>query len=236
MNKILLLAVLVILCSNGRAQKTIHDANVVVRPVSAFHSIEVSGGIDLYLSSGNEALAVSASDKDTRDRIKTEVKDGVLKIYLDWKKGMNFGINRLLKAYVSYKTITSLTASGGSDIQVEGTVKSSRLDLTLSGGSEFSGKVEVDYLVVNQSGGADAQLTGAAPTLSINASGGSDFNGFGLAADICTVHASGGSDIEITVNKEISAFASGASDISWKGKAAVKKSSSSGASSVSHRS
>jgi hypothetical protein len=220
------------------AQKTIHDPNAEVRSVSGFHAIEVSGGIDLYLSNGNEAVAISASDKEVRDHIKTEVKDGVLKIYYEWKKGVKFSIkgNKSMKAYVSFKNLDKLSASGGSDVGVDGTIKSNTLNLDLSGGSDFNGKVDVTNLKVDQSGGSDVNISGTAGSIKIDASGGSDFSGYELVSDVCIINASGGSDIDITVNKELDAEASGASDISWKGSATVKKARASGSGSVSHRS
>ena len=50
--------------------------------------------------------------------------------------------------------------------------------------------------------------------------------------DVCNVEASGGSDIYITVNKELVAGASGGSDIFYKGNGSVKEMKSSGSSSV----
>lgn len=222
----------------GFAQKTVHDANAEARNVSEFHAIEVSGGIDLYLSNGDEAVAVSAKDKEVRDRIITEVKDGVLKIYFDWKRGLKFNWRggNTMKAYVSFKTLDKLSASGGSDVKMEGTIKSGSLKLNVSGGSDLSAKVEVGSLTLDQSGGSDVDLTGTVTDMRIEASGGSDFSGYDLVCDNCVIHASGGSDVNITVNKEFYAEASGASDVNWKGKAAVKGAHASGAGSVSHRS
>lgn len=220
------------------AQKVINDPNVEVRQTGSFTGISVSGGIDLYLSSGDEAVAVSASKTDLRDRIKTEVKDGVLKIWFENKAGINidWNGNKKLKAYVSYKTLKNLSASGGSDVYVDGAIKSNELRLDLSGGSDFRGAVDVENLRVNQSGGCDAFITGRAGTLSVDASGGSDFNGYDLVCDICDLEASGGCDIEITAKKELSARASGASDIHYKGQPNVKEAKASGASSVKARS
>jgi hypothetical protein len=237
MKKVISLLLAVFSLVTVHAQKTIRDANAEVRNVSGFHAIEVSGGIDLFLSSGDEAVAVSANDKEIRDRIKTEVKDGVLKIYYDWKKGMKFNLKGTsLKAYVSFKNLDGLSASGGSDVKVDGTIKSDKLNLDLSGGSDFSGKVAVGTMKIDQSGGSDCDLSGSVTDIRIDASGGSDFNGYDLVADNCVIQASGGSDIEITVNKELYAEASGASDVHWKGKAMVKGVKASGSGSVSHRS
>jgi hypothetical protein len=237
MKKIVTLLLAAFFLVTGFAQKTIRDANAEVRNVSGFHAIEVSGGINLYLSTGDEAVAVSASDQEVRDRIKTEVKDGVLKIYYDWKKGMKLNLKgNSLKAYVSFKTLDRLSASGGADVKMEGTIKSASLKLDVSGGADVSARVDVGNLTIDQSGGADVDLTGKVTDLKIEASGGSDFSGYDLIADNCIIRASGGSDVTITVNKEFYAEASGAADVNWKGKATVKGAKASGAGSVSHRS
>ena len=150
---------------------------------------------------------------------------------------MNFSIgNKSLKAYVSIKNMDRLSASGGSDIIAEETLHSSSLKLGLSGGSDFNGKVDVNSLNINQSGGSDVHINGSANTIVINASGGSNFKGYDLISNVCSISATGGSDIDITVNKELTAEASGASDVSWKGNATVKKVKATGAGSVSHKS
>lgn len=218
------------------AQKTVHDPNAVVRDVKGYHAIKVSDGIDLFLSPGDEVVAVSAADSKMTERIKTVVENGVLKISFEDQGRLSWNTNRKLRAYVSFKTLKGLSASGGADVSVEGTIKGSELSIGISGGSDFKGRIEVDKLRVDQSGGSDIDASGSAREVSIDASGGSDFNGYNLAADMCSIDASGGSDVEITVNKELSARASGASDVSYKGSASVKESKTSGASSVSHRS
>ena len=217
------------------AQKTVYDANAVLREGKGYEAIEISDGIDLFVSYGDEAIAVSASEVKYRDKIKTIVENGVLKISYD-EKGLSWNSKKNLKAYVSFKKLTALAASGGSDINVEGSIKGDELTIHISGGCDFKGKVEVKKLDVDQSGGSDVNISGVATQVLIDASGGSDFNGYGLITDVCNAEASGGSDIEITANKEISARASGASDISYKGSASLKESKSSGASSVSKRS
>lgn len=238
MKKVISLLLAVFSLVTVHAQKTIRDANAEVRNISGFHAIEVSGGIDLFLSSGDEAVAVSANNKEVRDHIVTEVKDGVLKIYLDWKKALKFSLhgNNTMKAYVSFKTLDKLSASGGCDVKVDGTIKSNSLKINVSGGSDLSAKVDVKSLSLDQSGGSDVDLTGTVTDIKIDASGGSDFSGYDLHADNCVITASGGSDVNITVNKEFYAEATGASDVNWRGKATVKGAKASGAGSVSHRS
>ena len=223
MKKLFSLLVITGLITTASAQKTISDANAQKRNVSGFHAIEVSGGIDLYLSQGEEAVAVSAAKIEYRDKIMTEVKDGVLKIWFDWKNSSKFEwSNRKMKAYVSFKDLDRLEGSGGSDISIDGSIKVTRLEMEISGGSDFDGKVETDELKIHASGGSDVDISGKAARLTIDASGGSDFKGYDLASDICNVEASGGSDVHVTVNKELSANASGGSDVYYKGTGMIR--------------
>src|ERR1035438_488045 len=107
-----------LLSGNLSAQKTvINDANAELRPVKGFHGIEVSNAIELYLSQGDEEkVAVSAREVKWRDRIRTEVVDGILKIYLD-KAGWRWeGGNKKMKAYVSFTKLDRIGASGASNV------------------------------------------------------------------------------------------------------------------------
>lgn len=205
------------------AQKVVNDYNAEKRNVNGFHAIVVSGGIDLYLSQGDEAVAVSAAKPEHREKIKTEVKDGILKIWYDWNSAVKFDIgNRKLKAYVSVKELDKLQASGGSDVLVDGTLKFSKLEFKVSGGSDLNGNVETQEMSVKAGGGSDVNLTGKTARLIVDVSGGSDFSGYGFSADVCNVEASGGSDVYITVNKELSASASGGSDVFYKGTGLIR--------------
>lgn len=221
-----LFSLALILCSASlfaQDKTIINDKNVEPRNIKSFHSIKVSDGIDLYLSYGDEAAAVSAAEIKYRDRIKTEVDNGVLKIWYDrdMSNQIIFTNKRDLRAYVSYKTLDMINASAGSDILVDGTIKGNSLTLKISSGSDFKGNVDVDKLTVDQSSGSDISIGGRANTVSIETSSGSDFNGYDLVTDVCTARGSSGSDITITVNKELKARASSGSDITYKGKANV---------------
>ncbi len=189
MKKLLFSLLVTGLITTVSEQKTINDANAEKRNVSGFHAIEVGGGIDLYLSQGEEAVAVSASKNEYRARIKTEVKNGVLKIWYEWNSNLRFDwSNHKLKAYVSFKDIDRLEGSGGSDISVDGSIKVAKLAMEVSGGSDFDGKVETGELNIQASGGSDVRISGKADRLTIDASGGSDvyYKGTGLIRDLKT--------------------------------------------------
>jgi hypothetical protein len=233
MKKMVALLAGCLLVMSGWAQKTIiNDPNAVLRPVKGYHGIEVSSAINLYLSQGEEeTVVVSARDIKWRDRIRTEVVDGILKIWLD-AKGWSVGNNKL-KAYVSFTTLDKLIASGASDVYVDGVITGDKLSITLSGTSDFKGAIKVGELFLDQSGASDTHITGVVTGLAtIESSGASDVKGYDLLIQNCNAHASGASDIRITVNKELSANASGASSIYYKGTGVIRESHFSGSSSV----
>jgi hypothetical protein len=222
---LLTVSILAGLAAVAQNPKVINDPNAQKRSVGDFHGIKVSGGIELYLSQGDEeAVAVSANDPELRDKLRTEVKDGILHIYLDdqwWHRGWNGSMK--LRAYVSCKVLDQLKGSGGSNIHVDQTIKSERLDIHLSGGGQLHGSFEAGQMTAGISGGGDLYIGGTAGTLNVHVSGGGDFHGYDLATDSCEAHVSGGGDVFITVNKTLDATVHGGGDIRYKGNASIRE-------------
>jgi hypothetical protein len=239
MKGVFFFAICGLLVMNASAQQTIiHDPNAELRQVKGFHAIEVSNAINLYLSQGDqETVVVSAINAKWRDHIRTEVKDGVLKVWLDVRSGWGWeGNNKKLKAYISFTMLDRLSASGASNVYVDGVISGNSLELGLSGASNFKGAVHLNALSLDQSGASDALITGSVANLTtIHASGASDLKGYDLSTETCDAHVSGASDIHITVDKELSAHATGASSVHYRGNAVIKELHSSGASSVSKK-
>jgi hypothetical protein len=220
-------------------QKKIYDENAEVRMTGkAFNAIKISGGIQLYLSQGNETnVVVSATESKFRDRIKTEIEDGVLRVWYDhdgikWNTG-----NKKLRVYVSVKSIDKLIATGASDVSIEGTLNVTDLYIDLNGASDLKGNIVVsNKLTMEQSGASDAKMEGSANSLVLKLNGASDFKGYNFVVATCEAKASGASDIQITVTKELSAVASGASDIFYRGNAVITHQQASGSSSIKKKS
>ncbi len=253
---------LVLAGTHAVAQNVVYDANAQVRHVEHFNKVHVSSAITLYLSQGKqEAVAVSAGDEKYTARIKTEVRDGVLKIYVEngvWN-GWNWG-NRSLKAYVTVDEIQGLDVSGAStvkvsdglsvnnfDLQVSGastlkidggihSASNGRMSIEVSGASNMTTALKAGDITFNLTGASQANVEGATGALKVEASGASEFKGYGLQIEDCRVEASGASSVSITVNKKLDAQASGASSIGYKGEAVITNLDVSGASNVKKRS
>jgi hypothetical protein len=258
----------------SKAQTVAYDANADVRTVGSFTKIKVSSAISLYLSQGStQAVAVSAGDKEHTAKIKTEVTDGVLKIYVEngaWN-GWNWG-NKHLKAYVTFTELQMLEASGASEVQLVdpsvsvkdlrlevsgassikgGTIKGADFDVEVSGASDskvsmsggtfkvraagasdLKGVLTGDKMNFDLSGASTVDVQGTAGAIGIVASGASDFKGYELQTTSCKAEASGASNININVSKDLDARASGASNIHYAGDATISNIDMSGSSTV----
>lgn len=226
----------IVISSSVFSQETvINDANATVRDVTPFSGIKVSGGIDVYLSQGNDySLAVSAVDEKFRDNIKTEVNNGILVISYNEHFGRNYG-NKKLRAYLSFKTLESIEGSGATDIIINGTLASNNMRIKLFGASNIHGAVKITNLSLDLSGASTVRINGTAQNLKLKASGASDIKNYDLQVENCVAKLSGASDARLTVNGSISAVASGASTLYYRGNPVKKDVVTNGASSVSQR-
>jgi hypothetical protein len=208
------------------SQKIVSDPNAEKRNVSDFHGIDVATGIKLILTEGNtEDVAVSASKIEYRDKIVTEVKNGILKIYYETKLG---AINRRneskdLKAYVSYKSLDKLDVTSGAEVEINGELSSTSFDLQANTGGLVKGEINITTLKVNQNTGSKITLSGTVDKLEVEGDTGSKFLGEDLKTSNCSAIASTGARIYITVQKELSAKANTGGNIKYKGDGSIRE-------------
>ena len=256
MKKIVIALFLITVSAVSFAQNTksvVYDANAEVRKVDEFKAVDVSNAITVYLSQGAETAVAISTENGDKNKVKTEVRNGVLKIYMEsdfWGKWG--GRDEKVKAYVTVKDINKLVASGASHIRIADKLTVSNLKVVCSGASSIKGELKADdlkfdltgasstnliintnKLYVDMSGASSGNFSGSSSELMIDASGASSFKGFDLVANTCIADASGASTIRVNVAKEFSKIhASGASSIHYKGDATIKNFESSGASSI----
>ena len=207
------------------AQATFNDPNAEVREVKGFKGIKVGTGIQLVLTQGTtEAVAISAPNQEERDRIKTFVEDGILKIHYDYDvwKLLRGKINNKLKAYVSIVTVQSMSVSSGASLKTDGEITGDNIDIKASSGGVMRAKLKAASLNVDGSSGGVVRLSGTADNIDIEGSSGSVFDGYDLVVNTCNARTSSGAAAEITANKEVSGRASSGGRITFKGTADLK--------------
>jgi len=233
MQKIIAGVCLIFISMHLHAQNLVYDENAQVRKVGSFHGVSVGSGIRLFLSQGKEqAVAISADDPKIAEKIITDVRDGILRIRVEGKMWGGWHGDHKMKAYVTITELDELNVSGGSVAKLADEINVNDLQSDISGGSIIEGRLKGNSFKADLSGGSITTLEGEFNNASIEASGGSIFKDFGLAVNTCDVDASGGSIINIGINKELKADASGGSIINYKGSGVITSVDASGGSSI----
>lgn len=111
----------------------------------------------------------------------------------------------------------TLEAKGASDVEIEG-VSGSLLSIDVTGASD----VEIEQVAVNQvvaeaSGASDMTIEGTAKSVTLDVSGASDIEAHRLVAQEVAVEASGASEATVHATDQLTATASGASSVRYKG-------------------
>lgn len=198
MQKIFACLLFVIAGFTVSAQNVVRDANAQVRSVGNFNKIRVSSAISLYLSQGTtQGVAVSAEDPSVISKIKTEVRDGVLKIFVEngaWN-GWNWG-NKHLKAYVTFTTLELLDASGASNVELTDPINVNDFKLELSGASNMRGAIKGSDFNVEIDGASNAKLSLTGNSIKMSQSGASNFRG-DIAVTKSSFDLSGASVIDV---------------------------------------
>ncbi len=207
---IVLLLVGTVLASHAQSTSAVRTEKRAVRDVRA---VKVDHGIDLYIRQGDHDELTLEADPGAIEYFTSEVSNGTLTLTIS----KNFLRTKVLKAYLTVRTLERIESSGGSDVYSEGILQAERMTCRASGGSDVRLELSVKNFTIQTSGGADATIKGLAASLSVTASGGSDFKGRALRCDHATVTASGAADVHVYVDFDLEANASGAASVYYYG-------------------
>lgn len=180
---------------------------------TSFTAIKATEGLDVYLTqSDNERISVEA-DENLHDIIITEVENGVLRIHTK----ENIGRAKSKKVHVSFKDISSITSTSGSDVYSTNTIHVERLDLKSTSGSDMKLTVNTSVLNCKSTSGSDLRLSGKTIKLIAEATSGSDIKAADLMAESSEVKATSGADITVNTSKALTAKATSGGDIKYYG-------------------
>ncbi|MEO8774385.1 MAG: head GIN domain-containing protein [Gelidibacter sp.] len=192
------------------------DGNVVTKERNLDHTfdhIEVSRGLDVYLTQ-SEIISLSVqADKNLHDIIITKIEGNTLKIYAD----KNIRYSATQKVMVSFNNISKISATSGSDVYSTGIISLENLELESTSGSDMDLEIKVTNLQCKASTGGDLKITGSANDMIANASSGSTINTRNLITLTTNATSSSGADITVNVSNELTAKAESGGDIKYLG-------------------
>jgi Putative auto-transporter adhesin, head GIN domain len=188
------------------------------KPLEPFHSISVSGGLNVVLQKGAKPSITLKGEADDVAHLEAFVKNGRLVVQTK-KENSPFGFHCTgdVTAVITAPQIDAIEASGG--VTLTGNiVNGSSCVIDASGGVDIAlESVACTTLSLDTSGGAKLSLKGTANTLKIDASGGVELKLSGLSAKQATIDASGGVSGTMAVSDTLSVEASGGVSVRVKG-------------------
>ena len=187
-----------------------------VRQVREFDQIEVSRGMNVYITQGSPARVVVIADSNLHDVIETSMQVGVLKIYSD----ENISRAEEKKVMVTVENLTEVSASTGSNVYSQNQIRAQDLILSASTGSNLTMDLNVQNLEAECSTGSNVILSGRAKEASLKGSTGSNLKGKELITGNCHMRASVGANVYASVTERLKAEASSGGNIIYYGEPA----------------
>jgi hypothetical protein len=210
------------------------NGNVVEenRDVTGFSGVEVSTGIDVYLTQGNEFEVMVEADENLQEVIITEVKGDRLVVRTDH---VNIRSAKSKKVHVSLPELTELKISSAGDCVGQTPFNCEDLRISISSAGDLTLEVEADRINLDISSSGDARISGSAEVFDASLSSAGDLHAFDLIAGKVDVNVSSAGDARVHATEEITMTASSAGSVYYRGDAEVVRSNSSSGGSIVHR-
>jgi hypothetical protein len=198
------------------------------RSVNDFDQIEVSRGMNVYLTQGNEVQLTVVADENLHQIIKTKVVGKVLKIYAE--KNISWATEK--KVLVTVEQLTDLETSSGSNVWSQNRLKVDEIEISSSSGSNITIDLDAKSIEAHCSSGSNMHLSGIATKALLKSSSGANLLCPDLMAEQCEMRASSGSRVSSGVSGKLNASASSGGNIVYYGNPAITEFSTSSGGSI----
>lgn len=179
------------------------------RKVKDFDKVEVSRGMNVYISQGERSKVVVKADENLLDAIETKTEGDVLII----RATKNIRSATSKKVFITTPHIEEIEASSGSNVFSETALKFKNLKISASSGCNFNLRINSEFAEFSASSGSNIKLEGKTNSFKGKASSGSNIKAENLKSENCEVKASSGSNIWITAKNDFDADVSSGGNI-----------------------
>jgi hypothetical protein len=199
------------------------DGTYEFRQNENFFGISVQDGFELNLSSDSVRISTVRieSDENVIQRVKCEVKNGILYFYRDPE--VKFPSNVPVKISVTKDSLKTLMLSSAK-VQIVDTLRTNEISLVCRNKSVLTGRLDCNKIqaMINHSTVEIAGVSDTIQTLRMNVDNGSIVKLFDLKSHNAKVNISGGSRAEVAVYNEFEVAAKEKSIVHYKGTAIVR--------------
>jgi hypothetical protein len=121
------------------------------------------------------------------------------------------------RVYVTMKEVNSVKTTSAGDVYGESPINSDRLDLSASSAGDIKLEVKANKIDIDISSSGDITLTGETDFLRADLSSAGDLKAYDLKTREADISVSSAGDADVNVSEKLTARASSAGDINYKG-------------------
>lgn len=185
-----------------------------VRQLAPFKGVKSGEAIDVYLKKGDKESAKVEVDGVSLSDVLTEVSGSYLRIHM---RDGNYRGRRSVKVYITYVSLEKISASSASNVFSEGTVKTSKMDVSVGSAASVELNLEADFVSVDAASAGDITLEGKAREMILEASSAGSIDAYNFECEKVSATASSAGSAKLNVTKSLNAEASSGGSIRYRG-------------------
>ena len=183
------------------------------RDVGSFERIKVGQGIEVELVEGkDEKITITTSNIDI-DRVVTEVRGDILRIFLDGNRFRNIEV----KITVVYKELRGIIVQSTAQVYSRSLIKASDFSIDVSSAGNAELEIEANSIQIDVASAGSVNLSGLADEIEIEVNSSGSIRAYELEVEEAYIRANSAGSVRITVTKKIDARANSAGSIRYRG-------------------
>ena len=158
----------------------ISDNTSSVRNVESFHGIDISSGVIVDFTQGNDRKVEVIADADKMQYVKTKVENGILKVSIDRSSNKNLKFKKLL-VNIQNPKLDNLYVSSGSIFKTKNKVSDEKLNAQINSGAIITADFDYSEMTIQANSGSVLTLDINAKMLDFSGNSGMIINAKGNA-------------------------------------------------------
>lgn len=188
----------------------------VTRTTSDYDEISTGGSFSVELVAGKEGTITMTGDDNLLELIITKVENNKLKIYIE--KGAWFDSRgEFIKISIPFEDISKVDFGGSGKITTKNPIKTSNLEINLSGSGNAKIDANTSTLSAVLSGSGNLNVKGSTNDISIKLSGSGGIDCTAITSENATALISGSGNIDLNCSKSLIGKISGSGNIVYSG-------------------
>ncbi|MDO5971441.1 DUF2807 domain-containing protein [Flavivirga aquimarina] len=188
--------------------------------ITNYSSIKIANGFTAYITFSNteESIKVEANENLHDYIIATKNNNELI---IRFKKNLIIKGKETLDVYITTKSINNFTVTADSQIYLESTLVEDNVKIKITADSFFSGDLDIDYLDLEATADASADLFGNVNILNANLSADAKLSSYDLQVNDLKMKMVADCNANITVNNTIDIEAIADCTLRYKGDATI---------------